>query len=91
MVKSGWTIELSKGAEKDFLKLDAGIRKRILVKLAWLSENLDILLPSGLHAEFKGFYKLRIGEWRVIYKTNWDKKIIEAHYVDKRDKIYKDN
>lgn len=86
---NGWTLEFFEKAEKDLAKLDGKVRKRIIEKLDWLSKNFDSILPSVLHAEFREFYKLRVGEWRIIYKTDWMKKIITIHYVDKRDKIYK--
>ena len=86
---NGWTLELSEQAEKDLSKLDSGIRKRIVEKLVWLSKNFDSTLLLGLQAEFKDFYKFRVGDWRVIYKVNWSRKIIAVHYIDKRDKIYK--
>lgn len=42
-----------------------------------------------LHGEWKGFFKLRVGSWRVIYNVDYFKKIITIHYIDSRDKIYK--
>ncbi|MEK7546973.1 MAG: type II toxin-antitoxin system RelE/ParE family toxin [Patescibacteria group bacterium] len=85
-----WTLRLSVAAEKDLEGLDNKTRARIIVKLDWLSENFDSIIPSVLHAKFREFYKLRVGEWRIVYKIDWTKKIIVVHYIDKRDKIYKE-
>ncbi|HUX35471.1 MAG TPA: type II toxin-antitoxin system RelE/ParE family toxin [Candidatus Paceibacterota bacterium] len=76
-------------AEKDLEGLDNKTRTRIITKLDWLSKNFDSIIPSVLHAEYREFYKLRVGEWRIVYKTDWAKKVIVVHYIDKRDKIYK--
>ena len=84
-----WTLRLSVVAEKDLEGLDNKTRARIIAKLDWLSKNFDSIIPSVLHAEYREFYKLRVGEWRIVYKTDWTKKIIVVHYIDKRDRIYK--
>ncbi|MEK7624422.1 MAG: type II toxin-antitoxin system RelE/ParE family toxin, partial [Patescibacteria group bacterium] len=76
-------------AEKDLAKLGREVRRRIIVKLDWLLKNFENILPEVLTGEFKEFYKLRIGDWRVIYKINWANNTIIVCYIDKRDKIYK--
>jgi mRNA interferase RelE/StbE len=84
-----WSIEFLKEAEADFEKLDSKIRKRVVSKLEWLEDNFEDITPLALTGEFQGFYKLRIGEWRIIYKIYWKKNLIIVCYIDKRDKIYK--
>ncbi|MBI2628446.1 MAG: type II toxin-antitoxin system RelE/ParE family toxin [Candidatus Niyogibacteria bacterium] len=70
-------------------KFDCEIRRRIIDKLDWLLENFETIFPSVLNSEFREFYKLRIGDWRVIYKINWKEQTIIICYIDRRDKIYK--
>jgi mRNA interferase RelE/StbE len=70
-------------------RIDDTIRKRIIEKIDWLSRNFDEVIPLGLTGEFKEFYKLRIGDWRVIYKVNWKGNRIIVCYIDRRDKVYK--
>ncbi len=85
----GWSIEFLPEAEKDLVKFDREIRRRIIDKLDWLLENFENIFPEILTGEFKEFYKLRIGDWRAIYKINWSNNTIIVCYIDKRDKIYK--
>ena len=85
----GWSIEFLPEAEKDLVKLDRESRRRIIDKLDWLLENFENIFPEVLTGEFKEFYKLRIGDWRVIYKINWSNNTIIVCYIDKRDKVYK--
>ncbi len=74
----------------DSLKgIDQEIGSRILDKLEWLSENFDYIRPAPLKSNLKGFYKLRIGNWRVIYEVDWDKLEIVVHFVGHRSQIYK--
>ncbi|MDP3012862.1 MAG: type II toxin-antitoxin system RelE/ParE family toxin [Candidatus Subteraquimicrobiales bacterium] len=76
-------------AEKDLVKFDREIRRRVIDKLDWLLENFESIFPEILTGEFKEFYKLRVGDWRVMYKVNWSNKTIIVCYVDRRDKVYK--
>ncbi|NCN25929.1 type II toxin-antitoxin system mRNA interferase toxin, RelE/StbE family [Candidatus Wolfebacteria bacterium CG18_big_fil_WC_8_21_14_2_50_39_7] len=84
-----WLLEFTLDAERDLAKLDCEIRRRIIDKLDWLLENFEAIFPSVLSGEFREFYKLRVGDWRVIYKINWEERIIIVCCVDRRDKIYK--
>ena len=84
-----WSIEFLPEAEKDLAKLDGEIQRRIIDKLNWLLENFENILPEVLTGEFREFYKLRIGDWRTMYKINWLNKTITICYVDRRDRVYK--
>lgn len=53
------------------------------------SENFENIFPEVLTGEFREFYKLRIGDWRVMYKVNWLDRIIIVSYINRRDKVYK--
>lgn len=52
-------------------------------------KNFESILPEVLTGEFREFYKLRVGDWRVMYKVNWQDKIIIVSYIDRRDRSYK--
>lgn len=84
-----WSLDFSPEAEEDLVRLDREMRRRILDKLDWFLKNFEIILPSVLGGEFREFYKLRVGDWRVIYKVDWQKHVITISYIDRRDKIYK--
>ena len=84
-----WSLEFQPAVERDLAKLDWQIRRRIIDKLDWLLKNFDTVVPSILANEFREFYKLRVGDWRIIYKVNWNNCTILVCYIDRRDKIYK--
>ncbi len=84
-----WSLEFQPEAEKDLASLDWQVRRRIIDKLDWLLKNFDAVVPSILANEFREFYKLRVGDWRIIYKVNWNNYIILVCYIDRRDKVYK--
>ncbi|KKS16134.1 MAG: plasmid stabilization system-related protein [Parcubacteria group bacterium GW2011_GWB1_41_6] len=86
---SKWDVSFGDEAESDLRKLNTLARKRIINKIEWLQENFDSITPLALGGEWRGFFKLRIGDWRVIYKIDWNKNKIIIIIIDHRTKIYK--
>lgn len=84
-----WSLDFSLEAERDLESLDHSVRRRIIDKLDWFLENFETLLPSVLIGEFREFYKLRVGDWRVMYKIDWQNHKITVSYIDHRGKAYK--
>jgi mRNA interferase RelE/StbE len=82
LVKIQWT----EGAIKDLEKLDKVVARRVLKKITWFSKNFEQLVPEPLSGEFKGTYKLRVGDWRVIYMVEGETLIIL--FVGHRRQIY---
>jgi len=80
-------IEWTEGAIRDLRKLDRQVARRILRKLDWFSKNFERVVPEPLAREFKGTYKLRVGDWRVIYTIEGDVMIIQS--IDHRREVYK--
>ena len=79
-------IEWNEDAVKDFNKLDTPIAKRILKKISWLSDNFENITPEPLSRQFKGTFKLRIGDWRVIYTVEGLTLVIQ--FIGHRRDIY---
>lgn len=86
---SEWRFIVTQEAEGDLEALDTPVRKRIAEKLRWFQENFDHVTPFPLGEPWKGFFKFRIGDWRVIYEVENADKTVAIHYIGKRDKIYK--
>lgn len=86
---SCWILEFTPEAEQDLAKLNRDLRRRINEKLDWLQANFDEITPLALSDKWRGFFKLRVGDWRVIYKIEWGKNLIRIWIIDRRDKVYK--
>jgi mRNA interferase RelE/StbE len=82
-------IELTNSALKELSRLDKIIAQRIITKTRWLSENIDMTSLSALTADFNGLFKLRVGNYRIIYSVNYQDKIITIHSIGHRRDIYK--
>lgn len=81
-----YKIEYKSSVASDLKTLDAGVAKRILQQLETaLSENPDC--GVSLIGQFKGLFKYRIGNYRVIYiKTRAGVLVLR---IGHRSKVYK--
>ncbi|WP_414588262.1 type II toxin-antitoxin system RelE family toxin [Scytonema sp. PCC 10023] len=62
-----YLVEYEPEALVSLERLTLVVRKRIISKIIWLAENLDQITPQPLTSDLSGFYKLRVGDYRVIY------------------------
>ncbi len=83
-----YQIELKSLAIKQLAEISPNIQTRIVRKLRWLENNLDNIKLMPLTANLSGFYKLRIGDYRVIYTFNSQNQVITVHEIGHRRDIY---
>ena len=81
------SIEWTESAIEDIKKLDKQISQRVLTRITWFSTNFERVIPEPLTGDFKGAFKLRIGDWRVIYTV--EGKTILIQFIGHRRDIYK--
>ncbi len=84
-----YQVEFLTEAETDLAKLDSAVRERIFKKIKWLAENFENITPGPLSGELKGYFKLRIGDYRAIYSVNPKLKLILIHLIGHRREIYR--
>jgi mRNA interferase RelE/StbE len=71
-------LELRPEVKDDFKRLDKAVATRMLKKLQWLSEQGENIFHQPLSANLTGFYKLRVGDYRAIYKLELDERASES-------------
>ena len=79
-------VEWTEDALDDLEELDKQIAKRILKKVSWFSRHFDNIVPETLSGALSGTYKLRVGDWRVIYTIEADRVVIEG--IGHRKEVY---
>jgi mRNA interferase RelE/StbE len=84
-----YIVRFTPEAVQDLKKLDRIIAERLLRKIRWFSENQGIATPLPLQNNLRGKYKLRAGDWRVIYEL--DEKLGEmvVLFAGHRSEVYK--
>lgn len=86
-----WRIEVKPSAEKQYLRLDGKTRRRIKSALGDLEkEERPLLHPRvrALTGKLKGDYRMRIGDWRVLFTPEKDGRVLHVYAILPRAKAY---
>lgn len=86
-----YQIETTPTFDKDIKKLNRQIAKRIIEKVEWLAKHPELLRSPMQHTpkDLEGLQKYRVGDWRVLFWVDHQKKEITLYGVDHRGTIYK--
>lgn len=82
-------IEFSEYA-LDFLeKADKNLRRKLIGKIEFLRKNFDKIPRISLSYEFRDFFKLRVGRYRIIYNFDISNNNLRIIPVARGDQVYK--
>ena len=84
-----YDIRILEDASRELARLDKGVGGRIVERVNWLAVNLDDIRPEALTGDLIGLYKLRVGDYRVIYEIVRKEKTIVIHAIGHRRQIYR--
>lgn len=84
-----YRIRILDGATRELAQLDKPVGRRIVERIRWLGENFEVIRPEALAGDLLGFYKLRIGDYRVIYEILTEEQAIVIHAIGHRRDIYR--
>jgi mRNA-degrading endonuclease RelE of RelBE toxin-antitoxin system len=79
---------LTKRFDKQFRKLDRQIQRAILEELEILKDEPEY--GDSLKGVLRDFRKLKIRNFRVVYRLKGSNTIAEVFFVDHREHIYKE-
>jgi mRNA interferase RelE/StbE len=83
-----YSVSFESESITDLDNLDQVVRLRILNKIQWLSINFEQITPLSLTGQWSGFYKLRVGDYRVIYELDIEEQLIIIIRIGHRREIY---
>ncbi len=83
-----YTITFAQSARKELEHLSANIVNRVFPKIESLARNPR---PSGCHKlqGFENLWRIRIGDYRVIYQIFDDKMVVDIVAVRHRSQAYR--
>lgn len=84
-----WQVRYMTGALKSLERLNKPVAEQIFRKTQWLATNFDSLIPESLTGSWKGVYKLRVGNYRVLYTLDKPNHKTMIHKIGRRRDIYK--
>lgn len=85
-----YVYKLNSKVLKRLKKLDPQIRKKIIVKLDWVCEQEEPLFFARRLVDYElGEFRLRVGDWRVVFDVDEKNKVLKILDVDHRKNIYR--
>uniref|UniRef100_A0A7C3YPB8 Type II toxin-antitoxin system RelE/ParE family toxin n=2 Tax=Geoglobus ahangari TaxID=113653 RepID=A0A7C3YPB8_9EURY len=79
-------VKLHRRVIKFLQKLNENDRKRIFSAIERLEDPFS--QPYEKIKGRKDLYKIRVGDYRIIYRVDKENKIVSVHLVDKRERVY---
>lgn len=90
MGRREWQIRFETSAAGELEALDAQVARRVVSRLGWLAENADVLAHQSLEGSLAGLFKLRVGDWRVLYTLATTERLIYVQLIGNRRSVYRD-
>lgn len=81
-------ITYDKQPVKFLKKLDKNTAKRILDKIDVVFANEPVPSDAKRIIGEHGVFRLRIGDYRILYRIDYEKNMIVIFKIDKRENIY---
>lgn len=89
---SAYSIFFSKRAKKELLKIDKPIRRMIV---SWIEKNIKETRNPRLHGKaltgnLKGYWRYRVGNYRIIAEIRDEELIVIAVSIAHRSSVYEE-
>ncbi len=82
-----WKIEVKPSAVRQYLKLDKSTRARIKKSLKELEQEDNPLFHRNVKAltgQLHGDYRLRVGDWSLLFTPDRERKVIYVYAILQR-------
>jgi mRNA interferase RelE/StbE len=83
-----YEIELPEQAAKSLGKLRNPMAQRIENKLLWLANHVEDTSQKALTGDWAGYFRVRVGDYRIIYRVDHEERLIFVAKLGHRSTIY---
>lgn len=83
-----YSVLLLPRARDALKKIDKKTAERILKKILWLAQNGDTIAHEMLTGDWHGYYRYRVGGYRIIYLLNLEERVIRIVLIGHRREVY---
>ena len=85
-----YQVILTPETQLDLRRIASAIRTRLFDKLEWIGENAELIQHQALQGdEWKGCYKYRVGDYRIVYKLDHPTQKLIILKIGHRREVYK--
>jgi len=85
---SAYSVRVLDNAKKDLGRIDKATSARIVKRIIWLATSFDEVRPLPLKHGLAGLFKLRVGDYRVIYRVDRDTRTLVILAAGHRREVY---
>lgn len=83
-----YDLEYKAEALANLERLTQRMRERIVKKIHWLVKNFPQITHDPLTGNLSGLFKLRVGDYRVLYSFSDELKTIAIHRIGQQKDVY---
>jgi mRNA interferase RelE/StbE len=83
-----YTLSLSRRTENVLKKLNKSEAERIAKRLVWLRANAETIGHDMLVGQWRGYFRLRVGSYRIIYLIDHERRHIDVALIGHRRDVY---
>ncbi len=84
-----YSLEYADTATNDLSRLDDTIAQRVRDAVSRLVETADNARHIALTGRYRGQFRLRVGNYRVLYRLDRNRRLITIVSVDHRSEAYR--
>jgi len=84
-----YKVYFSPEAEDSLGRLDKQVAQRVLNRIRWLSQHIENVNHKALTGSLRGIFKLRVGDYRVLYELKHNAATLTIRFIGHRSEIYK--
>ena len=85
----GYTLEYTGRADDDMSRLDRRVAELARRRLLWLAGNAEAVDHHELTGQWSGYCRLRISDYRAIYRLEHDERRVIVERVRHRSVAYR--
>jgi mRNA interferase RelE/StbE len=83
-----YQVEILPEALTSLKRLNKPVATRIIKKIRWLAAHVETIDHVALKGEWSGYFRYRIGDYRVIYDLDREGRIVIVAVVGHRRNVY---
>ena len=84
-----YSLEYTNTADNDLSRLDARVAQRVHDAVVRLVENAEAMRHTALTGRYNGQFRLRVGDYRVLYRLDRGRRLITVVRVEHRSEAYR--
>jgi mRNA interferase RelE/StbE len=84
-----YAVTLKASADKSLEKLPHSVRRRVVAKAELLGDDPRPASSKKLAGGIN-LWRIRVGDWRVVYAVDDDAKVVDVRIIAHRREVYRD-